>query len=122
MLTLLGKKIRILRINVGETIVQMSEKLGMSTSYLSSIENGKRKIPDDFLNKIFENYTLSAKDKVELKKSYELSLQEAVINLEKLSDEKKELSLLYARKIEGLSEDKIKKMKEFLNGDNKSIS
>ena len=45
MLTNFGKKLRILRINTGETIVEMSEKLGLSTSYLSSIENGKRKIP-----------------------------------------------------------------------------
>mgnify|MGYP003401380439 CR=1 FL=1 len=61
MLTLLGKKIRILRINVGETIVQMSEKLGMSTSYLSSIENGKRNVPVEVLPKLSKIFNLDLK-------------------------------------------------------------
>ena len=116
MLTLLGKKLRILRINTGETIVEMSQKLDMSTSYLSSIENGKRKIPKNFLENLFKNYKLTKEDKEDFENSYEMSLQEAKINLSKLSNEKKELSLLYARKIEGLSDEKIKVIKEFLNG------
>ncbi len=117
MLTNFGKKLRILRINTGETIVEMSEKLGLSTSYLSSIENGKRKIPKDLLENVFKNYDFSKEDRQEIQKSYEMSLQEAVIDFTELSDEKKEVSLLYARKIDDLSEDKLKMLKEFLNGE-----
>ena len=117
MLTNFGKKLRILRINTGETIVEMSEKLGLSTSYLSSIENGKRKIPKDLLENVFKSYDFSKEDRQEIQKSYEMSLQEAVIDFTELSDEKKEVSLLYARKIDDLSEDKLKMLKEFLNGE-----
>ena len=117
MLTNFGKKLRILRINTGETIVEMSEKLGLSTSYLSSIENGKRRIPKDLLENVFKNYDFSKEDRQEIQKSYEMSLQEAVIDFTELSDEKKEVSLLYARKIDDLSEDKLKMLKEFLNGE-----
>ncbi len=117
MLTLLGKKLRILRINTGETSIEMAQKFDMSISYLSSIENNKRKIPRDFLEKLFKSYNLSEEEKEDFKKSYEMSLREAIIDMNKLSDEKKELSLLYARKIDDLSDEKIKMIKEFLNGE-----
>ena len=91
MLTNFGKKLRILRINTGETIVEMSEKLGLSISYLSSIENGKRKIPKDLLENVFKSYDFSKEDRQEIQKSYEMSLQEAVIDFTELSDEKKEV-------------------------------
>ena len=40
-----------------------------------------------------------------------------IMDTVELSDEKKEVSLLYARKIDDLSEDKLKMLKEFLNGE-----
>lgn len=115
MLTSLGKKIRILRINAGENSVKMASKLGITLPYLSAIENGKREIPKNFLERIFKAYSLTDDEKEDFKKAYNLSVNEIRVNMRNLSEEKKDLSLLYARKIENLDEESIKKIKEFLN-------
>ena len=47
MITEFGKILRIIRINCGDSAKDMSEKLGISASYLSAIENGKRNVPDN---------------------------------------------------------------------------
>lgn len=45
MLTEFGKVMRIIRINTGDSMRDMAAKIGMSATYLSAIETGKRNIP-----------------------------------------------------------------------------
>ena len=44
MVTQLGKILRIIRVNTGDSMRTMAGKLGVSVSYLSAIENGKRNV------------------------------------------------------------------------------
>ena len=62
MATQLGKLLRIVRINTGDSMRDMADKLDLSVSYLSAIENGKRNVPANLEEKIFEAYELSDKD------------------------------------------------------------
>ncbi len=55
-LTNLGKQTKKLRIDNEELLMDMANKLGISASYLSSIETGKRKAPKDFIEKIENIY------------------------------------------------------------------
>ena len=57
------KNIRALRIKKGEIIIDMAEKLNMPIWKLSAIENGKIKIPDNFLEDLFEMYNFTSKEK-----------------------------------------------------------
>ena len=59
------KNIRILRIKRCETIIDMAEKLNMRITVLSAIENGKIKIPDNFLEDLFRIYNFTSKEKEE---------------------------------------------------------
>ena len=45
MLTSIGKFFRKLRIDEGEILKDMAEKLGVSVSFLSAVENGKKRMP-----------------------------------------------------------------------------
>lgn len=55
-----GKILRIIRLdNDNETIVEMANKLGISSSYLSCIERGKTNISTKLYDKIVEEYPLS---------------------------------------------------------------
>ena len=45
MLTSIGRFLRKLRIDQGEILKDMAEKLGVTVSFLSSVENGKKKCP-----------------------------------------------------------------------------
>ena len=59
------KNIRTLRIKKCETIIDMAEKLNMRITVLSAIENGKIKIPDNFLEDLFRIYNFTSKEKEE---------------------------------------------------------
>lgn len=113
MTTTFGKFLRILRIKNAEILKDMSAKLGLSIAYLSSIENGKREIPSDLYDKICSNYIIDIEEQYKLREAIDFSRNETIINLKNLTKEKKELSLLYARKIESLSEEEVKKLKDF---------
>ncbi|KHF28295.1 Helix-turn-helix domain protein [Anoxybacillus sp. BCO1] len=51
MLTEFGRFCRKLRIDNGELLKHMADKLGVTSSYLSAVENGKRNVPQDWVEK-----------------------------------------------------------------------
>ena len=63
MLTEFGKVMRIIRINTGDSMRDMAAKIGMSATYLSAIETGKRNIPANMEELLFSHYNFSEKDK-----------------------------------------------------------
>lgn len=115
--TNLGKKLRKIRIENDEVTYDMAQKIGISVSYLSAIENGKRNIPKNFIEKLFKVYNLKEEEKTEILEVVASYSGEMKLRLEGMNASQKELSLLYARKINNLSEEQIKKIKEFLNRD-----
>ena len=64
------KNIRALRIKRCETILDMAERLNMRITVLSAIENGKIKIPDNFLENLFGIYNFTSKEKEEFIKNH----------------------------------------------------
>ena len=62
MITEFGRILRIIRINSGDSAKIMAEKLNMSASYLSTIENGKRNIPPEMETLLVKAYQLSDED------------------------------------------------------------
>ena len=67
MLTEFGKVMRIIRINTGDSMRDMAAKIGMSATYLSAIETGKRNIPANMEELLFSHYNFSDKDKKKIK-------------------------------------------------------
>ena len=109
----LSKFLAIKRIENNENLFDMAKKLDISLAYLSSIENGKREIPKDFFEKIKKNYSLNLSEEEKLKKII-LYTKKIVIDMKELSEDREDISLRYARKIQTLSEEKLKKLKEIL--------
>lgn len=70
MLTDFGKELRKIRIDNNEFLKDMANKLGVTVSYLSAVENGKRDIPDEWLDKIINDYNLSKNEIINLKTLY----------------------------------------------------
>ena len=70
MITEFGKLLRIIRINTGDSARTMAEKFGMSPSYLSTIENGKRNIPPEMEELVIRAYDLSEHDKEKLAENH----------------------------------------------------
>lgn len=111
MVTPFGKKLRVIRIERDIFLKDMAEQLDVSIAYLSAVENGKRNIPDDWVEKLGNLYGVY---KDELKKLIFESRKKATIDFtrnEKVND----VIIAFARKVEDLDEGDIKLIQEILN-------
>ena len=117
MITQLGIFLRKLRLDSGEIMKDMAKKLGVSSSFLSAVENGKKKMPDAWYETIIRIYNLDKGEQEELIKVIEESQKSIEINLEELSKEKRRLAFSFARKLENLNEEEVDKMKLFFKRD-----
>ena len=117
MITQLGIFLRKLRLDSGEIMKEMAAKLDVSTSFLSSVEKRKKKMPDSWYEMIINLYDLDKEKQDELMAAIEESQRSIEINLYDLSKEKKRLALSFARELENLNKEEVDKMKIFFKKD-----
>lgn len=120
MITALGKELRRMRIDSGELLKDMADKLKITPSYLSSIENGKRKPTRDFIDKVVIMYNLTNPQKKILEIAYFETIDEISIFTDNVSNEKKELGLVFARKFNSLDSEQMKSIAMILNKNKES--
>lgn len=111
-LTEFGKLLRIIRINCGDSAREMAKKLNMSPSYLSTIENGKRKIPADMEDLLIRAYNLSERDKEKIRKAMLESSSSVKIDLTDFAEKKKEIILEMSR--DEIDDDTFNKIYEII--------
>ena len=113
-LTPLGKFLRKLRIDHNELLRTMAEKLGISMSFLSSVENGKKSMPSEWITKIANLYQLNDAQRMEFDQSVAESEKGIAVKFDGLSEEKKKISVAFARKIKTLSPEAQKAIQDLL--------
>ena len=97
MITEFGKVLRIIRINSGDSAKDMAEKLNISASYLSAIENGKRNIPVELENEIINVYNLSAKEKEKLLHAMSESAEGVKIDMSTIQKSRRQVIFALAK-------------------------
>ncbi len=112
MLTPFGKALRILRLDRGELLKDMADRLGVSAAYLSSVENGKKSPTSELMNRISTHYELTNSEWEDLKDAKAKTIRMIEIGLARPEDE--EVGLLFARKLSGLSANQRDKILEIL--------
>jgi transcriptional regulator with XRE-family HTH domain len=115
MLTAFGIALRKLRLDCGEILKTMADKLEISSSYLSAIEVGKRNVPEDFICRLSTLYHLDAEKVRELETAKLESQKEVVLGLGNAPFGKREAALLFARKFDDLDEQTTEKIKMLIN-------
>ena len=105
MLTEIGKFLRKLRIDKGEILRDMAMKLEVSSAFLSAVENGKKKIPDSWLLKLQNLYSLDQDQMTQLKEAVLASSDTIELNIANASEERKRLAISFARQFESLDDD-----------------
>ena len=113
-ITKFGEYARDLRIDRGENLKEMAKNLGVSSAFLSAVENGKKQVPKAWYEKISSIYELALKEKEKLKKEIEESKNMLVLNLENVTQANKEFALVFARSFEELTDDERKKIQGIL--------
>jgi len=104
MLTPLGKALRKLRIDRGLRLLDMAKDLGISAAYLSSIEMGRKRVPDDLVKKIVRRYELDRATERQLEADAAMSIRSLEIDLKGSGDKTRELALYLSRKFEAIGD------------------
>ena len=115
MLTVFGIALRKLRLDCGEILKTMADKLEISSSYLSAIEVGKRNVPEDFIYRLSVLYNLDSERVHKLELAKLESQKEIVLELGNAPFGKREAALLFARKFDDLDEQTAEKIKSLIN-------
>ena len=119
MTTEVGKYLRKLRIDNEEILKNMADKLKVSSSFLSAIENGKKNMPESMEEKIIIIYNLDDEKIREFRKAVEDSLNSIQMDLKDTSNERKQLAINFARKFDSLDDDLTKQIFEMLKESDK---
>ena len=114
MATILGDFLRKLRLSNKEILKDMATNLGVSSAFLSAVENGKKKMPTAWETKLQEIYNLTSAQMTELKDAVMESSDIVELNLKGTSAQNKELAISFARQFDTMDEQTSKAILEFL--------
>lgn len=109
-----GEFVRILRIRHHQVMGDMAKILNTSTPFLSAVENGKKNVPTEWIQKITEHYHLSSEDQSRLRESVEESKLQYKIIPGKAGINKRRAAMQFARSFEGMDDDTALKILELL--------
>lgn len=115
MLTEFGKVMRIMRINTGDSLRTMAEKLSLSAAYLSAMENGKRNIPAGLEKEVVEKYGLTDAQARELHEAIEASASTIKIDLTEMEDKRKSLIRTLAK--QEIDDETLTRLCQIIEGD-----
>ena len=118
MLTVFGRTLRKLRIDRGELIKDMAEKLGVTASYLSAVETGKRNIPSTWVDEIVRLYHLDSEMRAELEEARIQSAKTIKLDIDALQGSRRETAILFAREFENADEDTLAQIRALLRSSN----
>ncbi|MDO5295158.1 MAG: helix-turn-helix transcriptional regulator [bacterium] len=107
MLTSLGKFLRKLRIDRGEILRDMADKLGVTVSFLSAVENGKKRMPSLWNNRICELYSLDIHQQESFTKAIAETEDTIEMNLTSASANRRELAIAFARSFHNIDTEQI---------------
>ena len=103
-----------LRNKNGESLRDMATKLGVTTSYLSAVEHGKRRVTEKLAEDICRIYNLLQEQREEFKAHIIKSSD--TLNLSNLTDTQRQLMCLIYLRLDYLSSEDIDIIKKILAG------
>lgn len=116
MLTPFGKAARKLRVEKGLRLLDVAGLLGVSASYISAIETGRRQVTVQFAQKLASALKLNEAETRELIQGAEQTASDLKINIENLRPAEREVMAAFARRInaDGLDDDALNKLREIV--------
>lgn len=100
-----------------ESLRQMAIRLGKSAAFLSAMEVGRKTIPLDYVDIISKTYNLNEIEVSKLEDSINITNSKVSIELEKMSEAQKDISLMFARRIKNADENLLSKLREALENE-----
>lgn len=116
MISNFGLFIRKIRRNNNETMINMAKRLDLSIVELSELEVGRKIISRELFEKIINDYKLDNESIVLLNNAINETNNEVDAELMKMSQEQKDTSFIFTRRIKS-SNNLVDKLREVLNND-----
>ena len=116
MLTSLGRFLRKLRIDRNELLKDMAEKLSVSFSFLSAVENGKKHMPSAWNTQICELYELSGAQRSEFTKAIAETEEILDMNLSGTGMNSRKLAVSFARNLPFFTDEQVEAMQQIMQG------
>ncbi|MBP3644812.1 MAG: helix-turn-helix domain-containing protein [Clostridia bacterium] len=110
----LGKFLRKLRIEQGEVLFDMAQKLGVSSAFLSAVENDKRSAPASWIDVLAKEYQLCDAQLTELSEAIGDSVKQIRMDVGNMSSSKRNCALAFARHFDDFSDDEIERLMSIL--------
>lgn len=120
MLTALGKLLKKLRVDRGEVLKDMSARLGVTASFLSAVENGKKRMPSEWNGKLCIAYGLDADARKLLTAAIAETESSIDLDLTGLEAANRELAVFFARRFAVLDGSQVKAIQKILRKDEKN--
>lgn len=107
-LTVFLKELRLK--NNDERLSDMSKRLSVSASYLSTVETEKRRMNDKLFDNLVTTYQLSEEEAKELNIIRSLVSNELVLSMDDMDQDKKEAVIKFLSSVEDLSKEDVEKI------------
>ncbi len=120
MLTALGKFLKKLRVDRNEVLKDMSARLEVTASFLSAVENGKKRMPSEWNGKLCEAYGLDADARKLLTSAIAETESSIDLDLTGSNPANRELAVFFARRFAILDSDQVKAIQKILRKDEKN--
>ncbi len=114
MISSFGKVLKEYRKRNDDTLKTLSEKIGISLPYLSGMEVGRKIVTLEVVQKIKEVYSLTEEEYNTLYMAMLDSNNKVDIELSKMNEAQREVSMVFARKIENADPELIEKLRKVL--------
>ena len=114
-----GELMRILRIKHHEVMGDTAKLMNCMVSFVSSVESGKKNVPETWTQIIIEHYQLSQAEQAELFEAIEDSKTQVKLNLISASLPQRRVAVQFQRSFEKLDDETADAIYRLLNnGDN----
>lgn len=113
--TKFGEFMRILRVKNHEVMGDTAKLFGVKLPFISTVESGKRNVPEEWIPIIIEHYALNEIEQEELKQAVEDSRTQVKINLVQTDNYQREMALLFQRSFDNIDEETAKKIIDILD-------
>ena len=109
--------LRILRIKNHENMGDTAKLLGVNVAFVSAVENGKKNVPEDWIDKLVNHYNLNEQEKEELIRAIEDSKTTSKISLVSAPSFKRRVALQFQRSFDTIDEETARKILDLLGED-----
>jgi transcriptional regulator with XRE-family HTH domain len=113
--TKFGELLRILRIKHREVMGDTAKLLGISLPFLSAVENGKRNVPGEWIDKISTHYNMTAEERSELEQAAEESKTQYKVVTTSAGAYQRKAAMQFARSFDEMDDETAIKILELLS-------